>query len=1020
MFGTIFFLVLLASLVPLIIKVARAIKVANWNDSYAVRNNRTEKSAYPKNWGISIGAPLAFSLLWIFFSIYVNYATKFWWYEELGRTDVFWTILIPKIKIFFACFAVIMLVFTSFTVLQYKKIFGKKLSLIINIPISGVIALIFGLWIAGEWQSILMYQNQTNMGILDPIFKMDSSYYLFTLPLYNQMFFILKSLLIVALLFSLITFCVRAIDEGMEFDQFMKDLPKSIWIIVALWCGVHVFDRQLSIYQLMYSDHGLFAGINYVGQNVDIPIYRTEQIIFSILGFITLCIPFFKKNEKLFKFLSIATIVVMFGGLVLPLMIAKFNTVWVIVIFIVAGLLGIYLLLWGKKLHKEMLVFVNILITIVVVQFIVNENIIPATVQSVYVTPKEKQIEAPYIKNNIAFTKQAFCLTDEYLVEKTIPYSDTITKEMLVRNRQTIENIRILDHGATIQVLDNSQTETQYYHFNDIDVDRYPNPDSTSTMYFVGAREMNQSGLQSQTYYNTKYVYGHGYGYIKARGNKYDITSGYPILDIKGMPINVGEPRIYYQEGVSPKFFYVNSEQKEIDYPIEKGEVEYNYTGKGGIPINTGWKKFCLSKKYDWRLIFGSAPVNDSTKIMINRNVVDRVKYICPFIEWDKDALFVIRPDGKTAWILNGYSISEHFPYSSKYESEEVDNTCGCFNKSGKSFNYIRHSVKAVVDAFDGNVDFYIVNEKNDPIVMTIKNIFPSMFKPLSEMPKDLQQHLIYPEYYFKAQSYMYLKYHMDDPYEFYQQDKIWRIANENYKGEKTKMEPRYMLLRLPNENKEKFVITIPFTPKELNANQTRDFLTGWVAGECDAENFLKFNVYIYPKGQEIFGPWMIENATNTESQISKSFSLWGQGGSKVWQGNLMLVPIDNTIISIEPIIVLAKTENGTEQLPSIKMIVAFHNKHLAWGRTVEEALYNILQGYKPQEAESFTGYAQSVYDDYEAIVPIINENGEMSSKTISAPSQEDALREMQKAILKFEEGLNILKGAVNKLQTNK
>lgn len=1013
MFGTIFFIVLLVSLAPLVFKFIRLGQIQAKNDGIRNSNrydrNKTETLPYPTGWTWVIVLPIVVILSWIAFSVYATYATKFWWYQEVARTDVFWMLLMPKIKIFLLSFVVILLAFYAFSTYQYKSMEWKKFNVAINLPIAVLVALCFGIWIASEWQSILMFQKQAASGMLDPLFHKDASYYLFTLPLFDQLYLIAKTLLIVALAYSITTFFVKAGQENMEFEEAVKIIPNALWGIIALWCSVHVFDRQLSIYQLMYHDNDLFEGVNYVGQFVKVPIYHTEQIIFAVIGVVAVLVPVFKKTEKLFGFLSIVTVIALFAALFFPLLMTKFNAIWLVVVVITAVLLALYVIFVGNKLHKEIAVLINIAIIIIVVQFLVNETIVPASVQSVYVNPKEKQVEAPFIKNNIAFTKQAFCLTDEYVTEKTISYSDTLTKETVRENRQTIDNIRILDHGATLQVLDNSQTETQYYHFNDVDVDRYTDTAGLTTMYFVGAREMNQSGLQSKTYYNTKYVYGHGYGYIKARGNHYDITDGYPILDVKGMPIKFGEPRIYYQEGVTPEFFYVKSNQNEIDYPTEKGEIEYAYTGKGGIRLDAGWKKICFAKKYDWRLIFGSAPINDSTRIMIMRNVVDRVSAACPFLSWDKDALFVIRPDGKPVWILNGFSISKHFPYASSYDPED-------WGRSGEKFNYIRHSVKAVVDAFDGTIDFYTIKVSNDPIVKTISNIFPTMFKPLADMPEDLQQHLIYPEYYYKAQASMYLRYHMGDPYEFYQQDKLWRIANENYKGDKTKMEPRYMLLRLPDEQKEKFVITIPFTPKELNERQTRDFLTGWMAGECDPENFLHLNVYLYPKGQEIFGPWMIENATNTESQISKSFSLWGQGGSNVWQGNLMLVPIHNTIISIEPIIVLAQANDGKQQLPSVKMIVAFHNKHLAWGRTTEEALANILEGIKPQEAESFIGPVRSCFDAYQVTLPVVDKQGNVSSKTVSVSSKEQAIQEMQQAILKLEEGVSILKGALKKL----
>jgi len=1015
MFEIIFGLLLIVSLIPLGLRIAEVVNISNYNSDY--RHRSDERKEYPQSWGFIIGLPIVVLLSWIAFSVFSHYSVSYWWYQEVGRTDVFWTLLIPKIEIFFIVLVGLFVVLCTFNLLQYRYLLGKKWSWAISSGFAFVVALIAALFISDKWASILMYQNQASIGLLDPIFHKDVSFYLFSVPLFDILLGTAQTILVVSLLYSVGLFIKKLINDDERFDilKIVSQIPASVWIIVAIWCGTEILSKQLAIYQLMYDDHGLFAGINYVGEQVRIPIYHSEQIIFGILGLLTLSIPLFKKAQKMFGFLALATTIVVFAGLILPLFLAtSVNTIWVIVVIIAVIILAVLCwIAWAKKVHKEVLVLINILVSILIVQFFVNLGIVPQSVQSVYVSPREKQIEAPYIKNNIAFTKEAFCLTNEYLVEKSIPYSENLTKESLAKNRQTIDNVRILDHASTVQLLDNSQTETQYYHFNDIDVDRYPNPDGTSTMYFVGAREMNQSGLQSQTYYNTRYVYGHGYGYVKARGNTYDVSTGYPILDVKGMPIKVGEPRIYYQEGTCPDFFYVNSNQKEIDYPVEKGEVEYNYTGKGGMPINALWKKICLAEQYDWRLLFGSAPVNASTKIMINRNVSDRVSEICPFISWSSDALFVTRPNGKTAWILNGFSVSQHFPYASTYDAQS-------WNGDDNKFNYIRHSVKAVVDAFDGSVEFYVVNDKNDPIIKTMQNIFPGMFKPLSAMPKDLQKHLIYPEYYFKAQASMYLKYHMSDPYEFYQQDKIWRVANENMKGDKSKMEPRYMLLRLPNETKEKFVITIPFTPKELNENKTRDYLTGWVAGECDADHFLKFNVYMYPKGEEIWGPWMIENATNTEAEISKSFSLWGQKGSNVWQGSIMLVPLDNTVISVEPIVVLAKTDDGKEQLPSIKMIVVSQNKHLAWGRTTEEALYNLLQGNRPQEAESFSGPVQSVYDNYQVTIPVVSKNGKVSSKTISASSREEAMKELEKAIGKFEEGLSILKGAVKQIQTQK
>ncbi len=1006
MFTWIFIIGLAIFLMPLIIKTIKSISVAIYNDNtYSTEDERE----FPKKWTLAIILPIIFLILYLIFHKIAFYTTEYWWYESLGRTDVFWTILIPKLKIFLLTFGWIMLCSFMFMYLHYKKTFSKKGAFWVTIGIAFVISVIFGIWISSQWEMILLHLNSVNTGITDPLFNKDVSYYLFDLPLYGKLLFIAKILIIIMTAYTVVLYVVKNIVDENEAKEWLKSIPKSFWILLSVWCGLHIFSSQLSIYELMYSNHGVVMGVGYVDENVRFPMLRAQQIIFACLTAILLLIPLVKGKSKLFNMLSVVSGILLFVALILPIILGSFQVIWLVVTIITIVIFGFIIFRWGRKWEDELQVIVYLFSLIFFINPIVNKLIIPATVQSVVVSPREKSLESPYIQHNIDYTKKAFALTDRYMEESVISYSDVLTKEMLVENKTTIENIRILDYEATLNVLDNTQTEVQYYDFSDVDVDRYKDPNGNVKMYFVAPRDMNQDGLQSSTYINTRYIYGHGYGYVKALGNSYNTSTGYPILTTKGIPQVNCEPRIYYQEKDPNGFFYVNSEQAEHDYPVEDGETEYFYEGTGGVTIGNGLRKLMFAYQYDWRLSFGDAPINDSTRIMLKRGVYDRLEALCPFILWDRDAQMVVRDNGELVWIANGYSMSSHYPYSAEYHESN-------WNGSDKSYNFIRHSIKAVINSFNGTVEFYTFNEDDDPIISTVINVFPDMFKSLNDMPQDLKEHLIYPERYFKAQSYTHMKYHMNTPSEFYTQDKIWRVANENYKGSKTMMTPRYMEMKLPNSNSEEFLIVIPFTPKELSGGKTRDYLAGWMAGQCDPENFLKLKVYKYPKGKEVFGPWMIENQINTEPSISKTFTLLGTSGSTVWQGNLMMVPVGNTIISIEPMIVLAESD-GESQLPSIRMVIAYHNKRIAWGRTTEEALNNLIINQKPQNMEKYDGPIRSVFDEYEVIIPVSDEDGNITSKVITTASKEEALQEIQKAIIQLRDGLSTLENAFERLQ---
>ena len=1009
MFGLIFFGMWALASAPLALRLVKMFKVIGSNANKWEDKKREPIPKIGWQW-----IPSAIMLLvWMFSGRVAHFATEYWWYESLERSDVFWTFILPKLRIFLIAFVSVAGVVGLYMYFAIKRRIKTQWNLYITAPISLAIGGLLALWVASEWQAILFFLHSEATGTLDPIFSRDVSYYLFELPLYMDLFAISKTLLMLLTLIGCVIYGVEQVGKKASVKDAIKNMPVLPWIFLAGVAFLHAIQSSFVAHELLYSTGGIVDGVTYTDHHVTIPVLRARYIVFGCIGALLVLFPFIASKPKWFNVLTWVAAATMFIALIVPIILGGFQVIWIVVVIISAIVLSIVLWFTKKRwnMPDEILVPSILAVTVIVVQGLVNQVIVPEAIQAVVVEPKEMRVETPYLANNIAATREAFNLTDEFLIEETVEYSDTLTREMLIDNKATVQNIRILDYNATRQIINRTQTEVQYYNFRDVDVDRYTD-DGVTHMYFVGAREMDQSGLQSQSYYNQRYVYGHGYGYVKAIGSQHNVETGYPELLVKGFPMTVpGEPRVYYPENTDDGYFYVNTNQKEHDYPISDSQAKYDYTGTGGVTIGSGLRKILFGMKYDWRLVFGGAQVVEDSRIMLHRNAHERVSKLCPFITWEEDAQLVIREDGSMAWLVNGFSTSNKYPYASSYDDSQ-------WRGEGAKFNYIRHSVKAVVDAFNGDVVFYSFYEEHDPIITALQNIFPDMFHSLDEMPEDLKSHLLYPIEYFKAQSYMHMIYHMDNPEEFYTKDKIWRVAYENYKGNRTMIEPRYMLMQLPGDTTESFTITVPFTPKELNADQTRDYLTGWMAGVCDPNDFLKLKVYKYPRGKEIFGPWMVENQINTQSQISQSFTLWSSKGSDVWQGNLITIPIDNTVISVEPLILVASNSSGKKELPTIKMVIVHHNNSIAWGRTTEEALNNLILGNSPQEMREFNDKpVVSVFDEYTVTVPSIAPDGSITSSTVRVSSMEQVKAELLKAIGQTKDLLLTLESTVQTLE---
>jgi hypothetical protein len=517
---------------------------------------------------------------------------------------------------------------------------------------------------------------------------------------------------------------------------------------------------------------------------------------------------------------------------------------------------------------------------------------------------------------------------------------------MVDSNRATFGNIRLWDWRALDAVYKQFQEIRLYYEFTDVDIDRY----KYAGMYnqvMVSVREMEASNLprQSQTFVNQRFKYTHGYGITLTTVT--DFTSeGLPNLLIKDIPpqstykeLTVKQPQIYYGE-LTNSHVIVNTTESEFDYPSGENNVYIKYPGKGGVQISNLWRKFLFGWMFDGTQLFFSGYPTSQSRIMFHRQIEDRVKTLAPFLTFDADP-YIVLANGKLYWIIDAYTTSKYFPYSATFNStenityKEGDATRVLTNETAPELDgvdYMRNSVKVVVDAFNGSVDFYIFDEK-DPLIKVWSKIFPGMFKSKEQMPTDIRDHVRYPIDFLLVQGLMYAKYHMTDPTVFYNQEDLWIRATEQYYGQVQPVAPYYIMWQLPGTSKPEFVLILPFTPKN------RQVMIGWIAGMCDSDNYGKFIAYKFPKDKRVVGPQQVETKIDQDSFLSGQLSLWDQRGSNVIRGNVLAIPIENTIIYVEPIYLQAETA----AYPELRLVAVMHDDNLSYAPTFAEALNKLF-----------------------------------------------------------------------------
>ncbi|MBW1722705.1 MAG: UPF0182 family protein [Deltaproteobacteria bacterium] len=807
---------------------------------------------------------LLFFILWVVASFYPDWL----WFNNLRYTSVFWPSALGKTGFGAAIWiAFLGIIFINLKIAkaissknEYKEPVKNTVEGFSQHPLSGktldtlilVLVLVASLIIATkgakQWPMVLSYFYQQPFDIKDPVFGRDIGFYVFSLPFY------------------------LTLQYGLLLIVGFSGLLSAMW---------YLKDGVLQIVE---------EPVEHTGKSVGIPRIRiapsaAKHLLF-ICGILLLLIAWGYQ-------LKVPGLLYSTKG---PAFGASYTDVHVRmpayrVIIILTLATGILFLSSAYRSSRKFLWKAGIGWLAAV--FVLG-TVIPGMVQKFVVKPNELVKERTYIGYNIAFTRKGYDL--EKIREVRFPVDNRLEREDLRRYRGTVENIRIWDERPLLQTYRQIQSIRLYYDFNNVDVDRYT-VGGHYRQVMLAARELLVDKLppQANTWVNRHLIYTHGYGVATSPVN--EVTrEGLPRLLIKDLPpegvpeLEITRPEIYFGERTD-EYVLVNTKAKEFDYPKGDRNVYATYVGKGGVPLTGVLRRLVYAIEFKDPQIFFTNYLTPESRILYNRKIERRVRAIAPFLEYDRDPYLVIA-GGRLFWILDAYTTSDMYPYSHRSYS----------HFGNKGVNYIRNSVKVVIDAYNGRVQFFKMDEK-DPILNTYERIFPGLFKPLSEMPDEIKGHLRYPRDLFELQAETYGIYHMQDIQVFYNQEDLWQVPDEIYGGIRRKMKPYYIIISLPGEKREEFLLMLPFTPSK------KDNMIGWLAARSDMPNYGNLVVYKLPKEKLVYGPMQIEARIDQQTDISRELSLWDQRGSRVIRGNMLAIPIRNTFLYIEPVYLEAKQE---------------------------------------------------------------------------------------------------------------
>ncbi|HKV26569.1 MAG TPA: UPF0182 family protein [Candidatus Acidoferrum sp.] len=865
------------------------------NERILPSNRRPSRSSRRPSWFFFLVLGI-FLVVFLSGQTWISYYVDALWFGSLGYQEAFFKMLRLEWQVF-AVFAVATFLILYGTVLLLKWTHRNDLpsgqtilvgGQLLRFPVdsivrfvtlggSSVIALGTGAFMMSEWPALALdwYAPRSGNGVMDPILSRPISFYVLKLPAWQLVSGWLTTLVViicaVAALFFVIASSARAIQG---FRRSLNEMPwRGPSIALALLLLVLALQVYIGRFALMFQDHTIFGGATYTDVHITLP------------GLLIVCIALLLGAG-----ISIANAFSVQRGR------------WLVASIVPAA--ACYILL----------------------------QIVGWYVSNFVVKPNQLVREKPYIAYNISLTRQAYDL--DRVTQRAFPAETTAAAADPSNNQATLQNIRLWDWRALQDTLRQIQEIRTYYDFPDIDIDRYE-IDGHLREVMLAARELNVDKLpeSSRNWINEKLIYTHGYGITMNTVNGFT-PEGLPTLLLSNMPVEstvpnltVTRPEIYYGQ-LTNTDVYVKTRQKEFDYPLGQSNSFASYQGTGGIVLGGFFRRILIAlDRGDITKLPFSDDLTPDSRLLMRRSILARVSTLAPFLTFDPDPYIVVAPNGRLYWMMDAFTTSETYPYSSHYVVQ------------GDSINYIRNSVKVVVDAYNGTTTFYVFDSQ-DPLLSGYRRIFPGLFKDASEMPSDLRKHVRYPEMLLKVQAAAYGLYHMTNPEVFYNREDLWSVASEvglNDVGEQTSltMQPNFVLMNLPGEPNAEFIEILPFTPANRNN------LIGWIAGRSDGAQYGNSIVYDFPKSKLVDGPLQVEARIDQDAQLSGQLTLWSQQGSHVRRGNMLVIPIGRTLLYAEPIYLQAERS----PMPELRLVVLAVQDKLAYGPTFESAMAALFGG---------------------------------------------------------------------------
>jgi uncharacterized protein len=844
-------------------------------------------------------------------SVLARFFLNLLWFGEVGKTQVFWGVLGTEVGLGLLTglgTAVIvggnlwmaerLSVAAGLRPVEEPGVESLRGMLVpflrwLRLGVVALLGLLVGLYGAGHWRTYMLWRNQVPFGDQDAQFGRDIGFYVFSLPLQRAVFgWLLFTLLVTTLLVVAEYWLLGGIQPAAKGNRVAPHVHAHLSLLLGCILLLKAWGYRLDQWSLVFSPRGVVTGASYTDVHAQLPALRLLMVVALV------CALLFFLNVRSRDF-------------TLPVV--------------------------GTLLFALSSVLIG--------------GLVPAFVQRFQVAPQELQREEPYIQRNLDATRKAFAL--EGVQTNEFPATDDLTPAAVRANAVTVDNIRLWEADVLKTAIQNLQAIGQYYEFSDVDVDRY-RIGGALRQVMISAREVDPRNLDAsaQTWLNLYLAYTHGYGVVAAQVNRAE-TSGRPAFVVGGFDqqraaIPVRQPRIYFGEPPpdTPAYVLVDSRQAEVDSPSASGEdqASFRYDGHGGVQLSSPLRRLAAALHFTDLNLLISSNLNSRSRILFNRDVRDRVEKAAPFLQWDADP-YVAVVDGRVVFIRDGYTTTDNYPYSQRIRLDVAARRTGPKDRGvhGEA-NYIRNSVKAVVDAYDGTTTLYAFDE-SDPLLRAWRKAFPSLFAPRAALSQELQAHLRYPEDLFSIQTDRYASYHIGAARDFYSKQDFWALPEDRsgqlthgegslvVAGPKPRMRPYYLLTRLPGERGEQFVLVMPFTPNN------KQNMVSYMAAQSDPADYGKITLYSLPRARTVFGPTQIHAQILADPDVSKELTLFNQQGSTVILGNLLTVPIDHSLLYVQPIFVQA----SQGAIPELRRVPVFFNNQLGYTANLADSINQVL-----------------------------------------------------------------------------